>query len=153
MCSFLSETFPRIKLGVAIIFPCMFVLAVKIHSFNEFVCLIYRHYLMVNTRVVCIGQWWTGTRKGGPWCSLCAQERTKWWNPHKSWFAERVQGSTRISHGQNYWSLPKSTTGLMLLPSKASSNGFYLPNHPTLLPSSIVSPWALLAHHILSPFV
>ena len=92
-------------------------------------CLACRRYAMVDTRVVCTGQWWTGTRRGDRWFSLCAQKRTKWWDPHKIWSAEKGQGSTLISHGPTCWSIHKPTTGLTLLPSKASSSGFPLPNH------------------------
>lgn len=101
------------------------------------VCLICRPYVMGGTRVACIEQRWTGIWRGKRLLSFCPQERTEWWDPHKSCIVGKSQGSTRISHGQNSGSFHKSTTGLMLLPSTTSSHGNYLPNHPALLVLSL----------------
>lgn len=102
-----------------------------------------RHYQMGGTRVVCIGQWWTKTKRGDHWPSLCAQKKTRWWDPHNIYLIKSQEkkimgmvvdklGSTQISHGQICCILPKTTIELMSLPSKASFIGFFpLTHQPT----------------------
>lgn len=96
-------------------------------NFLNVFCWMCRHYLMEDTRVAFTGLWWTGTRRGDHWCSSCALERTRWWLPHRILFAEKGQGSTRISNGQICLNSHKSTTELTMLPSKTLPNGFYPP--------------------------
>lgn len=94
---------------------------------------IYRHYRMGNTRVACIGQRWTGTRRGDRWHSFCAQGMTRLWSPPRIFCAKnKRQESTRISHGQICSDSLNTITGLMKLPSKTSPIGSYLNPTPPI---------------------
>ena len=96
-----------------------------------------RHCLMEDTRVACTEHWLIRIGRGNRWFSLYAQEKTKQWDPQKICLAEKSQGSILTSHGQICTISHRSITELMLLPSKASSNGFALPGHPMTCSSLI----------------
>lgn len=134
---------PWLSFTYLLFFICWLELAIiYLNNICGGVCCFCRHCLMGDTKAVCIGQWWTGTGKGYLWLSSCAQERTRWWAPHKILWAGMAQGSTRTSHGPHCESSHKIITGRTYGRFRASPNGFYpqLPNELPLLGAL----WSLL---------
>lgn len=107
---------------------------------------------MGDTKVACIGQWLTSTRRGSRWRSFCALKKTRCWEPQMKLSRRMGRSNIPILHGQICFISRKTTTEQTKLLCQTSSTGSYLPKLHTsfsLTYKSILFYYFFFFNHLL----